>query len=134
MITKYDELFCHQEVSTLDRPGTSAREWTERAWAQVHHIAGTGHLATGLGYYPNRNIMDAFACFTVQDKCYYEAPTTDAATNRAQWMAGTYEEEYARESGKWKFASIKTTWNYISPYDEGWAKNRGELLAGTREA
>ena len=67
-------------------------------------------------------------------KWYYEAPTTDASTNRAQWMAGTYEEEYVRESGKWKFASIKTTWKYISPYDEGWAKNRGELLAGTREA
>jgi hypothetical protein len=67
-------------------------------------------------------------------KWYYEAPTTDALTNRAQWMAGTYEEEYARESGKWKFSSIRTTWKYISPYDEGWAKNPGELLAGTRDA
>jgi hypothetical protein len=71
MITKHDELFCHQAVSTFDRPGTSAREWTERAWAQVHHIAGIGHLAAGLGYYPNRNIMDAFACFTLQDKKHY---------------------------------------------------------------
>jgi hypothetical protein len=61
-------------------------------------------------------------------KWYYEAPTTDASTNRAQWMAGTYEEEYVREDGEWKFASIKTIWKYISPYDEGWAKNRGELL------
>jgi hypothetical protein len=60
---------------------------------------------------------------------YYEAPTTDAATNRAQWMAGRYEEEYVREDGRWKFASIRTQWQYISPYDEGWAKNRGELLA-----
>jgi hypothetical protein len=71
MITKHDELFCHQAVSTFDRPGTSAREWTERAWVQVHHIAGIGHLAAGLGYYPNRNIMDAFACFTLQDKKHY---------------------------------------------------------------
>lgn len=71
MITKYDELFCHQAVSTFDRPESSAREWTERAWAQVHHIAGAGHLATGLGYYPNRNIMDAFACFTVEDRKHY---------------------------------------------------------------
>ena len=61
-------------------------------------------------------------------KWYYEAPTTDAATNRAQWMAGTYLEEYVREGGRWKFASIKTRWNYISPYDEGWAKNRGAVL------
>jgi len=60
---------------------------------------------------------------------YYEAPTTDAATNHAQWMMGTYFEEYVRENGDWKFASIKTTWKYISPYDDGWAKNRGALLA-----
>ncbi len=60
---------------------------------------------------------------------YYEAPTTDAASDRAQWMAGTYEEEYVRESGEWKFASIKTRWKYITPYDEGWARNRGALLA-----
>lgn len=71
MITKYDELFCHQVVSTFDRPGTSAREWTERAWLQVHDIEGTAHLATGFGYYPNRNIMDAFVCFTIRDRLQY---------------------------------------------------------------
>ncbi|NQT48551.1 MAG: hypothetical protein HQ578_06205 [Chloroflexi bacterium] len=71
MITKYDEMFCHQAVSTFDRPGTSAREWTERAWLQVHDIAGTAHLATGFGYYPNRNIMDAFVCFTIRDETEY---------------------------------------------------------------
>jgi len=62
-------------------------------------------------------------------KWYYEAPTTDATSGRAQWMAGTYIEEYVREEGEWKFVSIDTQWKYISPYDEGWAKNPGELLA-----
>src|SRR5512140_950049 len=71
MITRYDEQFCHQAVSTFDRPGTSAREWTERAWLQVHAIDGSAHLATGFGYYPNRNVMDAFACFTVADRTHY---------------------------------------------------------------
>jgi len=60
---------------------------------------------------------------------YYEAPTTDAASDRAQWMAGTYEEEYVRVDSRWKFASIKTKWKYISPYDQGWAKDPGALLA-----
>ncbi len=59
---------------------------------------------------------------------YYEAPTTDMSTGAAQWMMGTYFEEYVRENGQWKFASIKTVWKYISPYDEGWARNRGALL------
>lgn len=60
---------------------------------------------------------------------YYEVPATDASTNRAQWMAGIYEEEYVRENGEWKFSSIVTKWKYISPFDEGWAQNRGALLA-----
>jgi ketosteroid isomerase-like protein len=60
---------------------------------------------------------------------YYEAPTTDAATGKAQWMAGTYVEEYARENGEWKFSFIRTKWKYVTPYDEGWAKNPGALLA-----
>ena len=60
---------------------------------------------------------------------YYEAPTTDAASKRAQWMAGIYDEEYVRQDGRWKFVSIKTRWKYISPYDQGWAKDRGALLA-----
>ncbi|MBM3132609.1 MAG: hypothetical protein FJZ95_06200 [Chloroflexi bacterium] len=71
MITKYDEMFCHQVVSTFDRPGASAREWTERAWLQIHDLDGTAHLATGFGYYPNRNIMDAFVCLTVRDRIQY---------------------------------------------------------------
>jgi hypothetical protein len=71
MITKYDELFCHQSVSTFDRPGSSAREWTERAWLQAHEIGGRAHLATGFGYYPNRNVMDAYVCFTIGDETEY---------------------------------------------------------------
>ncbi len=71
MITKYDEMFCHQAVSTFDRPGTSAREWTERAWIQARDIDATAHLAAGFGYYPNRNVMDAFVCFTIQEHTQY---------------------------------------------------------------
>ena len=62
---------------------------------------------------------------------YFEAPTTDSITDKAQWMVGNYFEEYARVDGKWKFTSIKVKWDYISPYEDGWAKNRGELLKGT---
>ncbi len=65
---------------------------------------------------------------------YYEAPTTNAGTNTAEWMTGTYAEEYVRQGGRWKFASIKTRWKYISPYDQGWAKDRGALLAALADA
>lgn len=71
MITKYDEFLCHQTVSTFDSVHTSAREWTERIWVSVHDTSGTHHLVAGFGVYPNRNIMDAFACLAVGGKTQY---------------------------------------------------------------
>ncbi len=67
---------------------------------------------------------------------YFEAPTTNSATGEAQWMAGRYVEEYVRQGGTWKFDSIKTEWNYIAPYGEGWAKASKDIraqAAGTSE-
>ena len=62
---------------------------------------------------------------TATGRWYYEAPTTNAANGKAQWMAGTYWEEYVREDGEWKFSSIRTEWKFITPFDEGWAKTPG---------
>lgn len=68
MLTRYDELLCHQTVDTFDCVHTSAREWTERIWFSAHDTTGKYHLVAGFGHYPNRNIMDAYACFAVDGK------------------------------------------------------------------
>ena len=68
MLTKYDELLCHQIASTFDHPATNAREWTERIWFMVHDIKGDFILVGGFGYYPNRNVMDAYMCLAVEGK------------------------------------------------------------------
>ncbi|MBW2422425.1 MAG: nuclear transport factor 2 family protein [Deltaproteobacteria bacterium] len=60
---------------------------------------------------------------------YFEAPTTNAATRKPQWMAGRYIEEYARIEGHWKFASIQTEWNYIAPYEGGWGDPDADFKA-----
>jgi hypothetical protein len=71
MLTKYDEFLCHQIVSTLDHPDTSAREWTERTWFSVHDIEGNLSLVNAFGYYPNRNLMDTYVSVTVEGKTVY---------------------------------------------------------------
>jgi hypothetical protein len=68
MLTKYDEMLCHQTSSTFDHPATSAREWTERIWFMAHDLSGDHILVAGFGYYPNRNILDAFVCLAVEGK------------------------------------------------------------------
>ena len=68
MLTRYDEMLCHQVVSTFDHPATSAREWTERLWFSVHDTSGAFQLVSGFGYYPNRNVMDAFGLVAIEGK------------------------------------------------------------------
>lgn len=60
---------------------------------------------------------------------YFEVPSTNSATQGAEWMAGTYEEEYRRENGRWKCAVMQAKWKYIAPYEQGWTQNRVALLA-----
>lgn len=64
-LTEYDELTCHQSVSTFDHPDTSDRAWTEKLWCNIHDTKGELVVATGIGVYPNRNVMDGFACVNV---------------------------------------------------------------------
>ena len=65
MLTRFDELTCHQVVSTFDHPETSDRAWTEKLWCHVHDVTGGLTLATGLGVYPNRNVIDGYGCACV---------------------------------------------------------------------
>ena len=41
---------------------------------------------------------------------------------RAIWGHGRYDIEYIRVNGKWKISSFRYTWNFSTPYDEGWVK------------
>jgi hypothetical protein len=71
MITKYDELLCHQTVDYFDSIHTSAREWAERLICHLHDRAGRLHLSAGFGLYPNRNVMDAYGTVTLEAKSQY---------------------------------------------------------------
>ena len=68
MLTKHDELTCHQVVQTFDAVDTSDRAWTEKLWCNVHDAAGELVLATGFGVYPNRNVLDGYACVNVANQ------------------------------------------------------------------
>lgn len=71
MLTKYDELLCHQIVSTFDHVETSVREWTERVWFSGYDLSGKFHWSVGLGRYPNRNVVDAYGILNIEGKTQY---------------------------------------------------------------
>ena len=62
MLTPQDDLIGHQSATTFDHVGTSDPTWMERLWYTGHPLAG-GEIIfdIGLGYHPNRNVMDVFA-------------------------------------------------------------------------
>jgi hypothetical protein len=65
MLTAQDDLIGHQLPTTFDHVGTSDPAWMERLWYTGHPHAGNVIFDIGLGYHPNRNVMDGFAGVTV---------------------------------------------------------------------
>jgi hypothetical protein len=71
MLTPQDDLIGHQLPTTFDHVGTSDPAWMERLWYSGHIVpAGDVIFDLGLGYHPNRNVMDAFAGVTIGSKQY----------------------------------------------------------------
>jgi len=62
MLTPQDDLIGHQLPTTFDQIDNSDPAWMERLWYTGHPSpAGDVIFDIGLGYHPNRNVMDAFA-------------------------------------------------------------------------
>jgi hypothetical protein len=51
-------------------------------------------------------------------------PFTLRPRNEAGWLQGKYEEEYVKRNGQWKWKSITTKFDFITPYDQGWVQTR----------
>ena len=62
MLTPQDDLIGHQLPTTFDQIDNSDPAWMERLWYTGHPAPGGEVMFdVGLGYHPNRNVMDAFA-------------------------------------------------------------------------
>ena len=62
MLSPQDDLIGHQLPTTFDQIDNSDPAWMERLWYTGHPVPGGDVIFDiGLGYHPNRNVMDAFA-------------------------------------------------------------------------
>jgi hypothetical protein len=66
MLTPQDDLIGHQTPTTFDHVNNSDPAWMERLW-YTGHPAPEGDVIfdLGIGYHPNRNVMDGFAGVTI---------------------------------------------------------------------
>jgi hypothetical protein len=69
VLTAQDDLIGHQTPAPFATAGGGDVRFTERYWYTAHPIDGSGILVDiGLGYYPNRQVMDGFAGVTIGRK------------------------------------------------------------------
>ncbi len=55
---------------------------------------------------------------------YFDCPATDRRSGTALWVQGRYEDGFVKVDGEWKWKSITARFDFISPFDEGWARTR----------
>jgi hypothetical protein len=53
---------------------------------------------------------------------YVHVPFTLRTRNEPGWLQGKYEEEYLKVEGHWKWKSITTRFDFITPYHQGWVR------------
>ena len=71
MLTKQDDFIGHQLPTTFDHVMSSDPSWMERLWYTGHpKPAGDFIFDIGLGWHPNRNVMDGFAGVAFAGKQY----------------------------------------------------------------
>jgi hypothetical protein len=71
MLSKYDEMLCHQTPTTFDHVVDSGDNWRENAWICAHDASGKFFISSHFGVSPNRNVMDSSALLTVDNKTQY---------------------------------------------------------------
>ena len=71
MLSKYDEMLCHQTPTTFDHVVDSGDNWRENVWICAHDVSGQFFLSSHFGVSPNRNVMDASGLLAVDKTTQY---------------------------------------------------------------
>ena len=71
MLSKHDEMMCHQTTTTFDHVIDSGDNWRENVWCGAHDVTGKFFLSSHFGVSTNRNVMDSAGLLTVDRKMQY---------------------------------------------------------------
>ena len=55
---------------------------------------------------------------------YLIQPATREPKPQAVWLAAVYHDEYVRIGNRWLFKHLRVNSNFLTTYEEGWAKKR----------
>ena len=70
MLSRLDETLLHQTPEPFGRVGTSDHRFFDRTWFGCYDRDGRAGLITGIGAYPNMNVLDGFAAVQLEGRQY----------------------------------------------------------------
>jgi len=85
MVGRFDEYLVHQTEEPLARVASEHPEWQDRFYFNIHDRNGEVAMITGLGAYPNRNMMQGYI-FAVRGGEHYASVQVRAPDNDREVM------------------------------------------------
>jgi len=93
MTVPLDEFPIHQVPLSIEQMASSDRNAYDRCYFNAGNRAGDVFLVTGLGYYPNLGVMDAFATVRRGDKQFSVRMSDAISQDRLNQKVGPYRIE-----------------------------------------
>ncbi|MGC5246141.1 hypothetical protein ACPXB3_04335 [Gordonia sp. DT219] len=94
MLGPTDEFPVHQTAAPIAWPGTSDRNFYDRSYFNAHDRTGEIFVITGIGYYPNLGVKDAFVLVNRGGTTHTAVHLSDAIDNdRLHQHVGGYRVE-----------------------------------------
>lgn len=119
---KWDELMAHfVDDAWIDFEGFGRHEGKEAIGRFYRELVGS---AFSYSAHMVANPLIEVDGLRARGSWYVHVPFTLRPKDEAGWLQGKYEEGYVKVEGQWKWKSIRTKFDFITPYDQGWARTR----------
>ncbi len=102
MIGKMDEYLIHQTEKPLAQVASDHPDWQDRFYFNIHDRQGRFAAITGLGAFPNRNMMQAYLFVVHNGQHYSYLQARPLATDRDDMRAGSLSYSIVEPLSAWR--------------------------------
>jgi hypothetical protein len=139
MLSRYDEMLCHQTPTTFDHVADSGDNWRENVWICAHDLSGRHFISSHFGVSPNRNVMDASGLLALENRTQVNVRASRELRGRVDEVAVgplSYQVIEGMKTIHWALAenaqgiSWEIEWQAcMAPHEEApqFARSRGRL-------
>lgn len=92
-ISPMDEFLAHQTHETFDHVATSDRNFYDRYYFNLHASSDEIFLVTGMGQYPNLEVIDSFVSISIGDRQYTVRASRELGNDRLDTSVGPFRVE-----------------------------------------